>query len=188
MDNFIVTKEEADAKISEDIEKISIVNTEMRAAFWSWFSDPTSPTLGKAKQSALKAGFSEEQAKHVESYNWFKNSEKKAKMFEAAEEVLQDMLAIPIESTKFTKDGEPYVAIDPAIVKIKQDTAKYLTSTLGKKEYSQRTELSGKKGGPIETKNVDIDDEKFDAIINAYAKKHSTNTRKDSDTEEGISE
>ena len=76
---------------------------------------------------------------------------------------------------------------DPALIKIKQDTAKFIASTLGKRDYSARTEISGKDGNPIETKVVKIDDKEFENILNAYAKNRSDKqSRKDSNTKEDI--
>lgn len=72
-----------------------------------------------------------------------------------AEVVIEDMLTMPTERIKIElgdedEDGikkEKQVLIaDPALVKIKQDTAKFVAETLGKDHYAKRNELTGKDG------------------------------------------
>lgn len=182
-----MTEEEAKQKRSDTIHKIIGVDTELKAAFWGWYLDPTSPTLMNATQSALRAGFPEEQAKVVTQMKWFKSATLKAEVYSTAENVLQEMLNLSPYSTKMGKDGELFETIDPAIIKIKQDTAKFIASTLGKKDYSQRNELTGKGGGAIETKKVEVSDDEFEDILNAYAKRKNSKQRdEDSSTEENI--
>lgn len=182
-----MTEEESQKKREETIWKIAGVETRLKAAFWGWYLDPTSPTLMKAKESALKAGFLEEQASKVTQMKWFKSATLKEKVYSTAEKVLEEMLELSPYSTKIAKDGSAFESIDPAIIKIKQDTAKYITSTLGKKDYSLRNELTGKGGGAIETKKVEVSDDEFENILEAYAKrKNAKRSDEDSSTKENI--
>ena len=162
-----------DIKREEDIMKIAGVEGQLKAAFWRWYLNPLSPSLLNATQSALNAGFPESQAKCVSQYKWFKRSELKANMLEVSEKTLQDMLTLDTTTTKITKDGVSITSEDAALIKIKQDTAKYVTSTLGKKDYSPRTELTGKGGGSIKTQHVAIEDKEFNDILDLYANKRN---------------
>jgi hypothetical protein len=181
-----MTEAEAKQKREETIWKIAGVETRLKVAFWGWYLDPTSPTLMNAKQSALRAGFPEEQANAITLYKWFRSATLKEEVYSSAEKVLQEMLDLSPYSIKLAKDGSVFEAIDPALIKIKQDTAKFIASTLGKKDYSQRNELTGRGGGAIETKKVPVTDEEFEDIINAYAKRSDKRQSESRDTEEDI--
>lgn len=169
-----------------DIMKMAGIETRLKVAFWGWYLNPTSPTLMNAYQSALRAGFPEEQAASVTQYKWFKRSQLKDEIFSTAEDVLGEMLKLSTITTKILKDGTEVTTQDPALIKIKQDTAKFIASTLGKKDYSQRSELSGKNGGPIETKKSAISDEEVENILNAYVSKRANKRGEDSSPEESI--
>ena len=88
---------------------------------------------------ALLAGWTDSGAKDVKHQRWFKNHVRRIEMADEAERVLGDMLKISTSAIK-TKDGEEYTATEPALVKIKQDTAKFITSTLLKDTYSTKNE------------------------------------------------
>lgn len=170
----------------KDILHIAGVEAKQKMAFWRLYLDPTSPTLMKAPASARAAGFTEEQARAITSYKWFKRGVLKDKLMETAEKTLEEMLKLPRATVKIVK-GEEVLVDDPAMVKIIQDTAKFIASTLGKKDYSQRNELTGKKGGAIETVAVKIDDKEFDNILENYAAKRSAKrTTEDRCIEEGV--
>lgn len=171
----------------EDIMRMVNTDYKLEMAFWGWYLDPTSPTLMNATQSAIKAGFPADKAHAVTQYQWFKRGTLKAEVFSSAENVLKEMLNMSVLTTKVLKDGTEVTTQDPALIKIKQDTAKFIASTLGKRDYSQRSEVTGKDGGAIETKVVKIDDNEFENIVNAYAtNKRDKQSRKDSNTEEDI--
>lgn len=55
---------------------------------------------------------------------------------------------------------------DPKLIKIKADISTFVSETVGKKDYSKRTELTGDKGGPIKTTTVT--DEEFAKIVQNY--------------------
>jgi hypothetical protein len=177
-----MTDEEIIAKREADILKMAGVDSRMRATFWRFYTNPTSPTFGNAAGSAREAGFTDAEANATSQYKWFKRGTFKEAVMDKAEDYLDKVFAIPDTTTKVIK-GEEITSTDPAIIKIKQDTAKYITTTLGKKDYSPRTEISGKNGGPIETKSTPISDEEFENIINAYGQRRT----KDSDIKENLS-
>jgi hypothetical protein len=148
-----------------DSEKIRN-NNPQKKLFWDLYLNPSSDTFGNATRSAVMSGWTETDASNVSQQGWFKNGIRREAMKDKAEGVLSDMLDLPSTVTKVVK-GETFVVDEPAMVKIKQDTAKYITSTLMKKHYSTRTENTGANGGPIK-QEIEIDDEQFKNILNAY--------------------
>ena len=169
----------------KDLDSFTSIDTAMRAAFWRFYLDPLSPTVANGTQSALRAGFEPDQAKSVTAYKWFKSQTLKDRLLEVAESSLEEMMYLPSTITKMVK-GEEVVVTDPAMIKIKQDTAKFIASTLGKKYYSARTELSGKGGGAIQTQNISISDDEFNNIINAHVSKRDRKQLKDNSPEETV--
>lgn len=161
---------EYNSPYAEDINKI-INNNPQKKLFWDLFLNPESETFGNASASALNAGWTDSGAKCVTQQRWFKSNLRRVEMKDTAEAVLQEMLTLPKTRIANIK-GQEVVIEDPALVKIKQDTAKYITSTLSKKHYSTRVESTGKGGGAIENK-VEISDEVFNNIVNAYGKRKS---------------
>lgn len=74
-----------------------------------------------------------------------------------AEGVLEEMLTIPVQTLQWQGRGEnseQVVVTDPALVRVKQDTAKFVAETLGKDTYSKRSELTGKNGSDLMPKNM----------------------------------
>jgi hypothetical protein len=68
-----------------------------------------------------------------------------------AEVVIEETLTMtPFSKVKRGTDVVDLEELNPALLKIKQDTAKFVAETLGKDTYSKRSELSGLNGGPIE--------------------------------------
>lgn len=142
---------------------------------WELYVNPKSETFGSARASAIKAGYTEETANQITVANWFLVKSRRSTLFEKAEKVLEDMLTMPVETADIRgyssnrgrnrnrRDGdeedigedeyEPVLVVktEPALVKIKQDTAKFVAERLGKNDgYSTRTELTGADGGAVE--------------------------------------
>lgn len=67
-----------------------------------------------------------------------------------AGKVINEMLEMPVtiikSKAKDDDEVEDVVMTDPSLVKIKQDTAKFVLETLDKANYSKRTELTGNDG------------------------------------------
>jgi len=120
---------------------------------WDYYAKPTSETFGNALQSALRAGYEENYAKTITVTEWFVEKVRRMNLLGKAEKVLEECLDMPICTTEFQgygEDKEEVVVTNPALVKIKQDTAKFIAETQGKAEgYSKRTEVTGEDGGPI---------------------------------------
>lgn len=129
---------------------------------WKYYTDPKSETFGNAKQSAIRAGYEEKYAEQITVSNWFIVKERRMNLLNKAEVVLEQMLDMPVTVVdKFNRskededfDDEPeelVVKTEPALIKIKQDTAKFIAERQGKDEgYSTRSEVSGPNGGAIE--------------------------------------
>lgn len=117
---------------------------------WSLYTDPKSKTFGNANQSALKAGFSKSYADQITTRPWFEAKVRRIGMLDKAEKVLEECLEMPVSIEKLEgrgEDAELVVKTDPALIKIKQDTAKFIAERVGKNEgYSTRTELTGAEG------------------------------------------
>ena len=150
---------------AEDIDKI-INNNPQKKLFWDFYLNPECEAFGDVTRCALLAGWTDSGAKDVKHQRWFKNHVRRIEMADEAERVLGDMLKISTSAIK-TKDGEEYTATEPALVKIKQDTAKFITSTLLKDTYSTKSE--NKVSGEI-TQKTEISDEQFGKIMEQYAR------------------
>lgn len=117
---------------------------------WESYANPKSETFGNALQSALKAGYEFNYAKTITVTEWFLEKVRRLNMLSKAEKVLDEMLDMPTEVERregYGEDAEMIVKTEPALIKIKQDTAKFLAERLGKDEgYSTRSELTGQGG------------------------------------------
>lgn len=95
-----------------------------------------------------------------------------------AEEVLDEMMNMSINTLEWQgrgEDAEQVVVTNPALIKVKQDTAKFIAETLGKVTYSKRSELSGPNGRDL----IPVDSEKkvkSDLAIDAYLKQTEVTT------------
>lgn len=141
-----------------DPEEPRLLNAKQKLA-WDSYVNPKSKTFGNGLQSALHAGYQENYASTITTRPWWVEKVRRLRLLSKAERVLDEMLEMPVEvlseGVKITKDGKiervPFVETSPALVKIKQDTGKFVAERLGKDQgYSTRTELSGPEGGPIQ--------------------------------------
>lgn len=131
---------------------------------WEFYVNPKSETFGNAYQSAVKAKFAEDTAKQITVTPWFLEKTRRLNLLSKAEKVLEEMLDMPVvvvdkynqeveDGDEYDEDGERELIVktEPALVKIKQDTAKFVASTQGKDEgYSTRSEFTGKNGEAIQ--------------------------------------
>lgn len=123
---------------------------------WDYYIDPRSETFSNAYKSALKAGYEESTALQITTEKWFTEKVRRLNMLGKAEKVLDEMLEMPISTLEWEGKGEEaeqVVVTNPALVKVKQDTAKFIAERLGKGEYSNRTEMTGAEGKDL-TVNV----------------------------------
>lgn len=134
------------------------------AKFWSLYVTPTSKTFNNATQSAIAVGFSKLYANRITTTPSFRRlihgsvgdraDERRARLLNRAEDGLEEFLNMPVSVLRVEKGDEDeqveYVVTDPSLVKIKQDTAKFVAERLGKAHYSARNEQTGANGGPIQ--------------------------------------
>jgi hypothetical protein len=116
--------------------KYELTPNDKKAACIAAYNNPESPTFGNALQSALSAGFAESYARNIcgQKPKWFVENTRHGELMELAEQKLKHYLEIAPE--------------DPAVMKIQQDTAKFVTANLGKERYSVRQEVrSDKRNG-----------------------------------------
>lgn len=106
-----------------------------RLAFKEAYCNPESDTFGNAYQSALKAGFSEEYAKNItgQGVEWVSEIIRDQELLGQAEKNLKELLT----------------QVDD--IKVRADITKFVASTLGKKKYSSRQEVTGADGKELPT-------------------------------------
>lgn len=113
--------------------------TPQQADFIAYYFDPTSETYCDAKNSALKAEYSLQYAENITGQlpKWLSDAlGQKKRLIEKAKQKLE-------------------VFLDSEDEKIAQDTTKFVLKTIGKDEgFSERTEHTGKGGGPIELTKI----------------------------------
>jgi len=128
-------------------------------AFKNYYCNPKSETFGNALQSALKAGYKQEYAESItaQGIEWVSEIIRDMNMKSKAEKVLDEILEMSAIQLTEGKDGESYMKIDTGLLKVKQDTAKFVAERLGKEKWATRTEITGKEGNPIEVVNSKLD-------------------------------
>jgi hypothetical protein len=143
-----------------------------RLAFKEYYCNPSSETFGNALQSALKAGFAQEYAETIttQGTQWFSEIMRDMELKGKAEKVLEEML--DLQTTNIIEKGEnTFVKTDTGLVKIKQDTAKFISETLNRDKYSKRSELTGKDGEPFATEPAIKD--QVNKALDEYFEKHT---------------
>lgn len=115
--------------------------TPQQEKFLAQYTNPKSETFGNALQSGLKAGYSQEYSENITSQlpDWLSENLGKSKIVKKAEKNLEFLL---------DSDDE----------KIMADMTKFALKTLGKKDYSERTELTGENGVALEIKVINYGD------------------------------
>lgn len=115
---------------------------------WDAYVNPKSKTFGNALQSALKAGYTEESAKHITKTDWFAERTRRLNLLNKSEKVLDETLDIPA----IDKEGRP----DAALQRVKLDAAKFVADRLGKDEgYSTKKEIDHTSKGEAITHPLD---------------------------------
>jgi len=139
--------------------------TPQQESFLSYYINPKSETFGNARASALKAGYSENYANNitVSMPEWLLENVGKSKMIKKAEKNIDEMLDMPIEVLKF--GDKDIVKTDPSLIKIKQDTSKFVVERLDKNNWSQRQEHTGKDGGDIKVSLSKEEQDKIDEVL-----------------------
>lgn len=137
---------------------------------WSYFVDPKSKTFSNAYASAVKAGYEKITAKQITTEKWFSERVRRLNLLSKAEKVLDETLDLS-EEVVIYEGGEPVgTRKDAALLKIKQDTAKFVAERLGKDEgYSSRVEQTGKDGRDL-IPDAELKS-KIDEAITTYAQR-----------------
>lgn len=151
---------------------------------WDAYVNPKSETFGNAKQSAIKAGYTEEYANQITVSEWFIGKLRRLNLLGKAEKVLDDTLEMPIEVIEYdwardrnaedeesdddsnSHETKTYLVTDPALIRIKLDAAKFVASTQGKDVgYSTRNELTGANGKELNASLSEADKAKMDLLL-----------------------
>lgn len=136
--------------------------TPKQELFLAYYLNPKSETFDNAFRSAIRAGYEENYAKNItdEMPDWLRENLGDMQMLRKAEKALNSTLADDYEFEEVIKDGELIeTKVNPALAKIKQDSAKFVAERIGKHKYSTRTEVDTKHSGSISL--VDKHDEEL---------------------------
>jgi phage terminase small subunit len=116
-----------------------------RELCWEYYMKTVRDGNPNGKQSALKAGFSENTALNIGNIKWFKDKKDKlrrSKMMTNAERNIARMLNIGITRLKKLEDGTTEEVFDAEKARIVADMSKLIVTTLGKDEgWSTKTEV-----------------------------------------------
>lgn len=83
---------------------------------------------------------------NYEDFQTFFDGLKRDWKLKKAEENLEEFLVMDTKNQLISKKGDVVEYNDPKILKIKADTTFFVSETLGKKNYSKRSELTGADG------------------------------------------
>ena len=114
--------------------------------FLSLYTNPKSSSFGNAYQSALAAKYSKKYAENItdKDLTWLGENVGDTKLLKKAVKVLDDTL----EMDDYY-ESEHGSRRDPHLTKIKQDSAKFVASTVGKRRFSTRSPMLDDEGNPI---------------------------------------
>ena len=145
---------------------------------WKYYIDPKSDTWSNAAASALKAGYTEDTAAKITTMDWFAAKVRRLNLLNKAEKVLEETMDISHMKRKIGMFGpikdpitkEDVYEIDPAVLKIKQDTSKFIAERVGKNDgYSSRSEVTGPEGEPLKITGIEYITPKEDVKDNTTA-------------------
>lgn len=152
--------------------------------FWDYYVNPKSETFSNAYQSAISAGYEKTTAEQITVTEWFLEKTRRMNLLPKAERVLEETLEMedtnPIlyNGAPLMLDGKALIKRDPALTKIKQDSAKFVASTQGKDVgYSTKTETDITTNGESINSLADLPPEdatKIRAIYEEAMKKKLT--------------
>ena len=129
-------------------------------AFLHYYTDRRSNSFCNAYQSAIKAGYSESYALNIKHLlpDWLSESIGDTTRLRKAEQLMDKIIALEA----MTEDGK----VDNSLIANQIKVISLIAKGIGKGKYSERTELTGKEGGPIETKDLsELSDEELDRLI-----------------------
>lgn len=157
--NYMKKKTKKTNKKGEDLNEEFFLDPRMDKA-WIGYTNPKSPTFGNAKRSAINAGYSESYANLITTRDVWLGKVRRSRLFGKAEKVLEETLDMETNLPLIgmfgpiidKKTKQPILQQNDKLLNIKQNSAKFVTERLGKKEgYSTRTELTGADGAALPT-------------------------------------
>lgn len=124
--------------------------TPQQLLFIEYYFNPESETFSNLTRSGLKAGFDEKYSGNLSSMGlkWFETAIGIYGNDDFLNDIDEELKNIAkMDTISHVKVGdEVVVKQDPALLKIKQDTLKFLAERLNKDKYSTRQEHTGKAG------------------------------------------
>ena len=133
-----------------------------QALFIAYYIDPKSETFGNAMASALRAGYKKGYAKNIGNQmpEWLREKQEKIKdeeMIKLAENNLKEFMEVSVDQPiigmfgpVLDEEGDAVMKPNVGIMKIKQDTTKFVAERLNRKKYGQKVELGTDPDNPIE--------------------------------------
>lgn len=127
---------------------------------WENYLDKKSNTYGNAYLSAIKAGYAKTTAKCITHEDWWQEKTRRMNLLGKAEKVLDHTLTMETNLPVIGMFGpivdketkKVMMKEDHNLLRIRQDSAKFVSERLGKKVgYSTRTELTGEDGKDLPT-------------------------------------
>lgn len=114
-------------------DSIEILSSQQEV-FLSEYLNPKSDTFGNAYRSALKAGFTESYAQNItaEKPQWLQDNIGRRDLLAKAEKVFHKTL-----NMKTDVEGHE----DASLLRIQNDTAKFVGETVGKAIYSKKSDI-----------------------------------------------
>lgn len=102
---------------------------------WDYFLDPRSDTFSNARQSAIKAGYTETTANQITTEKWFTERVRRLNMVSKAERNIDEVLELQIKDPVTGK-------IDPVVIANRTRVDMFVLERLGKDEgYTTKQEL-----------------------------------------------
>lgn len=125
--------------------------------FLSFYCNPKSATFGNAYQSAIEAKYGKKYAENITGQlpDWLSENLGDLKRLKKAEKVLDETLEMETKSRRIIND-EIIETEEVPLLKIKQDTAKFVASGLGKAKYSSRSEHTGAEGKDLPVPIINV--------------------------------
>lgn len=108
-----------------------------KALALDYYSDPASETFSNARQSMLKAGYSEASAKDVQKLDWF-NAHRATfhvNLIKKAERNLDRIASIQVKLDKASNKAEIEIA------KLQADISKFVVDRLARAKYGKNEEI-----------------------------------------------
>lgn len=126
--------------------------------FLASYTNPKSETFGNALQSALKAGYTREYSESLTAQmpDWLSENLGKTKQLKKAEDNLEEVQNLNI------KDDEGKIVGEILRERTKVDL--FIAETVGKANYSKRSELTGKDGQDLTINVIKYKEDNNDTV------------------------